>query len=518
MTLNLEKKIKNFFSAGLIAGALFLNTPFTLYSAPPFTSEPSTIISSTDCSDHSQEAQDQFEFKKLKRKDEKTGSDKKKQSKAKEKKDVLQPVTIDVFDKEGKFYKQYSNITFEQSLGQKNEITIEIPQGGIIKLHEQNVIDGFVTDMMMYYQGTKLRPKASVIIDLEDTELLPGMVGSMSFQKEKGNLISDSMRVKYKIVQSQKKVIPPVQRGEERDKRPDLTQEMINKESQKIETPKPEQERQLRESLFSFKAAYVQGDTSSLLESDVETAEKTGKGWIVEALMAKPNYQVWVNNLSYIDDCRIPVFGGNLRHVTNQTDLGIEAKLLGFIAVGAEFLNYNLKWETDWPDTTRVWSPYMEKYRMNGLYGGIGIVFGDFDKSFFEALYYIGKGKVVESLVNPNNDYFGEYITNTESVTDKSWKVHGRLDAKPFLIKANYITGSYDNSAHTLNGKRTMYNGELLLDLNSLLKGGLKTNEKSGVAEINLGVFYHRIEGSEIGLKFFQNELYGPIVIMNLKW
>ncbi|MBN2459332.1 hypothetical protein JXB28_03535 [Candidatus Woesearchaeota archaeon] len=513
MALNLEKRIKGFIPASILASMFVFNGMQPLQAAPM----PSINGSASISQGYSAQPSQEIEFKNLKRKDGGKKSERKADAKVKTVRYVLPPVTIDVFDSQGNFYKQYSNITYDQSLGQKNQITIEIPQGGIIKMQHVPPINGIVTDLMIYDSlGKKLRPRASEKIDLETHELQPGDNPSLSINGELGDYINESMRVGARIIDlhTPKTSLAPPERREEPSKHIDIARQMLDKESERMVPAKPRMPRQPGESLFSFKAAYLQGSTLSIPEDDnIETAEKTGKGWIFEGLIAKPNYHVFFNTLHYKDDCRLPVFGGNLRHVSSQFNVGVEAKVLGIIALGAEYLNYDLKWETDWPDTTRVWSPYMEKYRSNGIYGGAGLILGDFDKSFIEALYYYGKGKVIESLNNPSLTYGTEYITNTESITDQSLKVHGKFLLGPFLVKGNYMDGKYDNSSKELGGKRTMYNGEVLLNLSSLSKR--LSNAK---VNINAGVFYHNMEASEVGLKLFQQEFFGPIVILDFKF
>jgi hypothetical protein len=520
MKQNLERRIKGFIPAGIMASMFLFNdiSPLPIKPQELNASPATTMQNSAEYG-----SQEQFEFKKLKRKEEekKKSSQAKTESHVTDKKYVLSPVNVDVFDNQGNLYHQYSNIKFDQSLGQKNQTTIEIPQGGSIKLNGMPVIDDFVTDMMFYdSQGKKLLTQAAEAVDLEDEFPQPGYIGTLSFQLEKGDYIppKGSMRVPFRVVESPSPVVtlaPPYVR-ETPTKETEIARRMLDKEAGKMVPEKPRRHHgqgQSGESLFSFKVVYVQGNTLSLIEDDTETADKTGKGWVFEGLFAKPNYQVWVNHLRYTDDCRLPVFGGNLRHVTSQFDVGIEAKVLGIIALGGEFFNYDLKWETDWPDTTRTWSPDMEKYQSNGFKVGAGLILGEYNKSFVEGLVYYGKGKAIESKINPSLEYYGEYITDTENFTEKSLKIHARAELGPFLLKGNYIKGRYDNSAKTLDGNRTMYNADALLNLSKLVP---KLGQ--GKMDINAGLFYHHIEASEVGLELFEHELYGPIVIMDFKW
>ncbi|KYK25942.1 hypothetical protein AYK26_01540 [Euryarchaeota archaeon SM23-78] len=122
-------------------------------------------------------------------------------------KHTLNPPDFDVLNRRGKVHQEYRHVTFDQSKGKKNEIVVEIPEGGKIRLVEpQKTLDGYVADIIVYKNGLKLGGKAFYDkFDFERFKVKPGTQGDFSIQLEKGEHVPKKagMRLRYRIVRAE---------------------------------------------------------------------------------------------------------------------------------------------------------------------------------------------------------------------------------------------------------------------------------------------------------------------------
>nr|MCK4930031.1 hypothetical protein [Nanoarchaeota archaeon] len=229
--------------------------------------------------------------------------------------------------------------------------------------------------------------------------------------------------------------------------------------------------------------------------------ERTGQGLIAQGTYAGRNYELMAKLLSvrYDDQILIPGMGMNVLR-ENRTEF--EAEIKGKASIFALALNYkstNNEWEP--LRDPHIILPPMEKYTSNVLAGGVGLVFGELNKSFFEVLGYYGIGKLNEKLNVPGKEvyYFDTHI-NSQTITEWFGKAHTRLYLGKLLVELEGIYGEYDSRAGGLDGRVITLGGSVGFSL---------------IKNTYVSVFYQYSDIEDALVKLKPDDLYGFTLIFN---
>ena len=433
---------------------------------------------------------------------------------------IIKPLEVIIGNNESRYVRQGETIVIPYD--QTFSITPQVNKAGmrtelLLKLADKNVIlnDKYQTDDKGYITD-RFGNKIVFIHGAIDL----GEMGIMAGEKLEGQMTYESMNNVYgtgKIglergrpagvpqIQSQ---VPEEEMAEQEEPKPSPKPvlDKMTRDFEPVEECKPKHKPQ---TLFSLKGAYIlESESTKVDEQEQANSQekgRTGKGWLFEGLWAGENYQIFGTGLSYSYDDYFPVYGGNLKQVFSEFNAGLEFKILEIGRLGVEYIHTNNEWVPT--RYTHVWTPYMDKFVFNSFSAGAGLGIGDFNKSFIEGLIYYGKGNLKEVLNLPSRPELGGFILDSESITEKFVKLHGKADLGALLLKGIYTSGSYDNKAKTLDGTREAYSGEALVSL-GLLSDRLKN--------VYLGAFMHHLNVKQGGEELFSQDLWGPILIINI--
>jgi len=423
---------------------------------------------------------------------------------------IIKPLEVIIGNNEPRYVRQGETtiIPYDQTFS----VTPQVNKAGmrtefLLKLTDKNRIlnDKYQTDDKGYITDRFGHKIAFTYgrIDLDEFGIEPGekLEGQMTY--EKIDLVLGTAKIE--LERGKPALVPQTHAQTPKEEPKPCPKPVLDKMAKSFVSVEERHSRQRAKSpmLFSLKGAYVLESES--FEAEEQDPGRTGKGWLFEGLLAGKNYQLFGTGLSYSYDDRIPVFGGSLKQVFSEFNAGLEFKVLEIGRLGFEYIHTNKEWV---PVRYRhVWTPYMDKFVFNSFSGGVGLGIGDFNKSFIEGLIYYGKGNLKEVLNLPGREELGGFIIESESITEKFYKIHGRAEIGPLLLKGIITSGSYDNASKTLDGVRDAYSGEALVSL-GLLSDSLKN--------VYVGAFVHHLNVKQGGTELFTQDLWGPILIINI--